>query len=70
MKILGLLLAASISDVSSNPTSPSVPINHMVTRTKDGTCKRKVFSTTRHPIHAATTITSAVEPTCFSVVVN
>ncbi|KAJ8649965.1 hypothetical protein MRB53_002988 [Persea americana] len=58
-------IATSVSEVSSAPTTPSVPVHHMVTRNKDGTRKRKALSTTRHPIHALTVITSAVEPTCF-----
>lgn len=42
----------------------------MITRTKDGTCKPKFFSPTRHSLHALSAITTAVEPNCFSVAVG
>ena len=46
----------------------SLPIQHMVTRTKDGTRKCKMYSATRHPLHAAlTTLSSTTEPTCFNI---
>lgn len=61
-------IATSVSEVLSAPTTPSVPVHHMVTRNIDG--QRKVFSVTRHPIRALTVITSAAEPTCFSVAIK
>ena len=58
-----------ISVVSQGPAAVT-SMHPMVTRIKDGTSKPKLFSATRHPILAMSAITSATEPTCFSIAVK
>ncbi|KAJ8631798.1 hypothetical protein MRB53_025121 [Persea americana] len=60
--------------IQSAPTSirkqrlnSTVPVFTMVTRTKDGTRKPKVLSTTQHPLPTALIVTTSIaESTCFS----
>lgn len=64
--------------IQSTPTSirkrrlnSTEPVHNMVTRTKDGTRKPKVLSTTQHALATVLIVsTSVIEPTCFSMAVK